>query len=244
MTGTAREIAPELWSVYGLGVERIATHRPLRRTVCKDQCTVTAAEKWNAVLTAARTVQECGRPVLIGTRTVADSEIVSEALSRAGLGHVVLNARDAAEEAAIVAQAGQAGRITVATNMAGRGTDIRLGAGVSEQGGLHVLSTCFHEARRIDRQLFGRCGRQGDCGSYQTIVSLEDEIFELYLPPWIKAVLVRFFDGRGVLPPRLLPLLRWAVQRRAEARHARIRRDMMRLDENLSDMLAFSGRPE
>lgn len=244
MTGTAREIAPELWSVYGLGVERIATHRPLRRTVCKDQCTVTAAEKWNAVLTAARTVQECGRPVLIGTRTVADSEIVSEALSRAGLGHVVLNARDAAEEAAIVAQAGQAGRITVATNMAGRGTDIRLGAGVSEQGGLHVLSTCFHEARRIDRQLFGRCGRQGDCGSYQTIVSLEDEIFELYLPPWIKAVLVRFFDDRGVLPPRLLPLLRWAVQRRAEARHARIRRDMMRLDENLSDMLAFSGRPE
>lgn len=244
MTGTAREISSELWSVYGLGVERIATHRPLRRTTQPDQCSVTAASKWSAVVAAARTVQSDRRPVLIGTRTVADSETVSEALRQAGLAHVVLNARDAAEEAAVVAQAGIAGRITVATNMAGRGTDIRLGSGVSEQGGLHVLATCFHEARRIDRQLFGRSGRQGDRGSYQTIVSLEDEIFTLYLASPLRSFILRFYGDRETLPRWLVRVLRFVVQRKAEQRHARVRKDMMRFDENLNDMLAFSGRAE
>ena len=128
--------------------------------------------------------------------------------------------------------------------MAGRGTDIRLGSGVSDHGGLHVLATCFHEARRIDRQLFGRCGRQGDRGSYQTIVSLEDEIFTLYLASSLRSFILRFYGDRETLPRWLVRVLRFVVQRKAERRHARVRKDMMRFDENLNDMLAFSGRAE
>jgi preprotein translocase subunit SecA len=156
----------------------------------------------------------------------------------------VLNARDDAQEAAVIAQAGQPARVTVATNMAGRGTDIRLASGISELGGLHVLSTCFHESRRIDRQLFGRSGRQGDQGSHQTIVSLEDEIFIQYLSPVIRRMLGQLCSSGRCLPDWLLACARRFIQRRAEAHHARTRRDMMKLDENLNDMLAFSGRPD
>ena len=122
-----------------------------------------------------------GRPVLVGTRSVAASEYLSQLLTKAGLSHRVLNARQDQEEAEIIAQAGQRGQITVATNMAGRGTDILLGPGVKELGGLHVIATERHEARRIDRQLFGRSGRQGDPGSYESFASLEDDILLAFL---------------------------------------------------------------
>ena len=244
MTGTAKEISSELWSEYRLGVEKISTHLPLRRVAHKDRCFAKKTDKWQAVLSSTLKIQEAGRPVLIGTRTVEDSETVSEILRQSGVDHEVLNARDDAQEAAVIALAGQSARVTVATNMAGRGTDIRLASGMSDLGGLHVLSTCFHESSRIDRQLFGRSGRQGDQGSHQTVVSLEDEIFIQYLNPAVRKVLGGFCRSGGSLPDWLLACVRRLVQRRAEARHARMRRDMMKLDENLNDMLAFSGRPD
>ncbi|MDX1514556.1 MAG: prepilin peptidase, partial [Gammaproteobacteria bacterium] len=176
MTGTAREVARELWSVYRLPVVTIPTNRPIRRQRLPDQVYVTADAKWTAIVRLVREMTRKGRPVLVGTRSVAASEHLSELLTAAGLPHQVLNARQDQEEAEIIAGAGEHGRITVATNLAGRGTDIRLAPGVAQLGGLFVLATERHDARRIDRQLFGRGGRQGDPGSFQIIVSLEDEL--------------------------------------------------------------------
>ncbi len=170
------EVARELWAVYRLPVVTIPTNRPVQRRRLPDQAYVTAEEKWAAIVDTLRGLQAEGRPVLVGTRSVSASEHLSELLTAAGLAHQVLNARQDQEEAEVIARAGERGRITVATNMAGRGTDIRLAPGVVELGGLHVLATERHDAGRIDRQLFGRCGRQGDPGSFQVVVSLEDEI--------------------------------------------------------------------
>jgi len=182
--------------------------------------------------------------VLVGTRSVAASEHLSGLLAAAGLAHQVLNARQDQEEAKVIAAAGERGRITVATNMAGRGTDIRLGPGVADIGGLHVLATERHDARRIDRQLFGRGGRQGDPGSYQAIVSLEDEL--------VHEVFGRHAARLGGLAQRFAPrtagwlgrLLVGLAQRAAERHHARTRRELLRVDDHLSDLLAFTGRPE
>jgi len=236
MTGTAREVARELWSVYRLPVVTIPTNRPVRRQRMADQVHVTADEKWTAIVASARAHHAAGRPVLVGTRSVAASEHLSELLTQAALPHQVLNARQDQEEAKVIAGAGERGRITVATNMAGRGTDIRLGPGVAELGGLHVLATERHDARRIDRQLFGRGGRQGDPGSYQTIVSLEDEIVQELFGPYAARIGRRF--------PRAGRLLVAAAQRMAERHNARTRRELLRIDDHLSDLLAFTGRPE
>ena len=169
------------------------------------------------------------------------SEHLSSLLERAGLPHQVLNARYDADEAAIVAEAGQEGRITVATNMAGRGTDIRLGPGIAQRGGLHVIATQRSDARRIDRQLFGRCGRQGDHGSFEALYSLEDEPVALYFPVGIR----RFLSGAGA------PIRRWLgdwltslPQKSEERGHARMRRNLIDLEEHLGDLLAFSGPGE
>jgi preprotein translocase subunit SecA len=203
----------------------------------------TAAAKWEAVVARLQRVHDNGRPVLAGTRSVAASEQLSWLLTAAGLPHQVLNARQDREEADMIAHAGEPGRIMVATNMAGRGTDIRLAPEVAERGGLYVIATEGHEARRIDRQLFGRCGRQGDPGSHELFVSLEDEIISVYASPlwrWLGAVTV--------------PSLPWAhrigafvlrrAQRRAERLHARMRGDLLAMDEHLEIALAFSGRLE
>ena len=244
MTGTAREVARELWSVYRLPVVTIPTNRPVRRRRMPDQVYVTAAAKWAAIVNTLRHLHDEGRPVLVGTRSVSASEHLSELLKAAGLPHQVLNARQDQEEAEVIATAGSRGRITVATNMAGRGTDIRLGPGTTELGGLHVLATERHDARRIDRQLFGRGGRQGDPGSFQTIVSLEDEILH------------EIFGGRAarlgklicrqveIVPDWLGGLMVSVAQRIAERHHARTRRELLRIDDHLSDLLAFTGRPE
>jgi preprotein translocase subunit SecA len=232
MTGTAREVARELWSVYRLPVVTIPTNRPVRRVALPDRLYLTADAKWAAIVETVRRLHSEGRPVLVGTRSVAASEHLSELLAKDGLAPQVLNARQDQEEAKIIASAGERGRITVATNMAGRGTDIRLGPGVAEIGGLHVIATERHEARRIDRQLFGRGGRQGDPGSFEAVVSLEDEIVQ---------------GAFGSLAKRLAwagaPLVGLA-QRLAERHHAVIRRDLLRVDDHLSDLLAFTGRPE
>jgi preprotein translocase subunit SecA len=162
-------------------------------------------------------------------------------LTAAGLQHQVLNARQDQEEAQIIAQAGQSGGITVATNMAGRGTDIRLAPGMAELGGLHVLASERHDARRIDRQLFGRGGRQGDPGSFQTIVSLEGE----FMHEFYGDRLLRIFSGFSKPLPGWIgrPLVALA-QSAAERYHSRLRRELLKQDDNVNDMLAFSGRGE
>ena len=244
MTGTAREVARELWAVYRLPVVTVPTNRPIRRRRVPDEVYVTAESKWAAVVASLRRLHAAGRPVLVGTSSVAASEHLSVLLSGAGLAHQVLNARQDQEEAEVIARAGELGRISAATNMAGRGTDIRLGPGVAELGGLHVLATERHDARRIDRQLFGRCGRQGDPGSFQAIVSLEDEIFHGFFEAhaqWLRRLFGR--SGRP-LPAWLGGLLLNLAQRAAERHHARTRRELLRVDDQLGDLLAFTGRSE
>jgi preprotein translocase subunit SecA len=244
MTGTAREVAGELWSVYRLATLRIPTNRPKRRKLYPEQVYATQEEKWAAVVRRIEEIHAQGRPVLVGTRSVQASDTLSRLLRERSLEHALLNARQDAEEAAIVAQAGGKGRITVATNMAGRGTDIQLGEGVAALGGLHVIATELHEARRIDRQLFGRCARQGDPGSCEAIVSLEDELAQVYSTSILKRV--PFAGGRhgSGASGRIAALQLRMAQRAAERLHRRIRSDLLKYDERLDSTLAFSGRSE
>ena len=178
MTGTAATQAQELYSTYGLPVEVIATNRPVIRVDLPDCLFQTKKEKEQTALAEILCIHETGRPVLIGTGSVQESERLSAAMG--ALPHHVLNARNEEEEAAIIALAGERGAVTISTNMAGRGVDIRLGAGVAELGGLHVIGLNRHESRRIDHQLRGRAGRQGDPGSSQFFVSLEDDLLVKY----------------------------------------------------------------
>jgi preprotein translocase subunit SecA len=229
MTGTAREVRKELWRVYRLATTRIPTNRPTKRQRRPDCIYTTQNEKWNAVVERIAQLHALGRPVLVGTRSVETSERLSRLLAAHGLDHQLLNARQDAEEAGIIACAGGKGRITVATNMAGRGTDIRLETSVAELGGLHVIATELHESRRIDRQLFGRCGRQGDPGTCEAIISLEDELAQIY-----SHHVSRRFPG-------------WTfrtAQRSAERLHMRMRRDLLKIDEHLDATLAFAGKSE
>jgi preprotein translocase subunit SecA len=244
MTGTAKEIAPELWAVYRLAVVRVPTNRPVQRKNLGLRVFTTAESKWQAIVSRILELNRLGQPILVGTRSVAASEQLSQRLTASGLAHRVLNARQDKEEADIVARAGEVGRITVATNMAGRGTDILLGPGIRELGGLHVIATERHEAGRIDRQLFGRCGRQGDPGSYETYASLEDELVSV-----AGSRLWRWVAGRLSMSDR--PIVArvgaWVVgraQQAAERLHARVRRDLLKSEEQLESALAFSGRLE
>ncbi len=237
MTGTAREVAGELRAVYGLRVVRLPPNRKLLRRNVGGSIVPDAAAKWAKVAAHATRIVATGRPVLIGTQSVEASEALSAELAQRRLPHVVLNARQDADEAEIVAGAGQPGRITVATNMAGRGTDIALGAGVAEAGGLHVILTGYHDSTRIDRQLFGRAGRQGDPGSYESIVALDDELFQRFAPRLAGAV------GRGGWFARLgWTLLRRHAQSAASRSHAQQRREQIRADERLDQGMGFAGR--
>ena len=243
MTGTASEVAGELMAIYRLPVVRIPTHRSLRRSDQGERVLPTTDAKWDAIIERIREHHAVGRPVLIGTRSLAASEVLSSRLHAAELPHQVLNARQDRDEAEVVARAGERGRITVATNMAGRGTDIRLGPDVAELGGLHVIATERHEAHRIDRQLFGRAGRRGDPGSHEAIVSLEDELFQVHAGP-LERRLVDAALRRPGLAQRGVSLALSRCQRAAERRHARVRHDLLKRDRDLDAMLAFSGRPE
>ena len=176
MTGTAASSARELLKIFKLRVVPVPTNRPVIRRKLATRIYGTAEMKWQAVIAEVRKTHEEGRPVLIGTRTIDHSHHLSKLLTEAGLEHQVLNAYRLAEEAEIVAQAGQRGKITVSTNMAGRGTDIKLSDEVRDLGGLHVIATELHESQRIDRQLFGRCGRQGDPGTTRLFLALDDDI--------------------------------------------------------------------
>jgi preprotein translocase subunit SecA len=243
MTGTAAEAAREIRAVYGLEIARIPLHRPSRRVQHPARFFLTRDEKWNCVADAAQAMAAAGRPVLIGTRSVEASEQISALLQRRGLPHALLNAKQDVEEARVVAEAGEAGRITVATNMAGRGTDILLGPGVEARGGLHVILTEFHDSRRVDRQLVGRCGRQGDPGSCEAIVSLEDDIFEVCAPS-ATALLRRTMAAGLPAPPVALDTLRRVAQHAAESRQAAIRMQNLKQDGQLNRALAFTGKSE
>lgn len=186
MTGTAKVAEPEFINNYGLKVVPIPTHRPVIRRDLPDQVFLTLPDKLMASLDLVKKLHQKGRPVLLITANVDVSEIYSELLLRAGIAHSVLNAKNAAKEAAIVKEAGQPGAVTVATTMAGRGTDIKLGPGVAAKGGLAVIGTEKMPSKRVDQQLQGRAGRQGDPGSSQFFVSLEDEVMRTYGPEWVK----------------------------------------------------------
>ena len=248
MTGTATEVAGEIARTYGLSVIRVPLHKPSRRVVGAIRGLAGAAAKWEAVADAVlRTAVQGRRPVLIGTRTVEASEAISAVLQERGIAHVVLNAKQDSEEAGIVAAAGEAGRVTVATNMAGRGTDIALGAGVAERGGLHVILTEYHDSRRIDRQLLGRCARQGDPGSCESFVALDDELFVTQAPRltrWVRGQFGPFLGRQKALPSWVIERLRRVAQAAAEQRHAASRLQNIKQDRQLSRMLAFTGRGE
>jgi preprotein translocase subunit SecA len=197
-------------------------------------------EKLKRIVARAASLRSQGRPVLIGTRSVAASEALSKRLDEAGLAHVILNAAQDQHEAAIIADGGKRGRITVATNMAGRGVDIQLGEGVAELGGLHVILSERHEAGRIDRQLIGRCGRQGEPGTSEAILSFDDPILDVL--GWrMRRHWIRSFGSRGSAWARFL--FRHA-QRRAERVHSRMRRRLLTSDQRLGNILAFSGEME
>jgi preprotein translocase subunit SecA len=180
MTGTAETEAGELWDIYKLDVMIIPTNRPIARKDENDKVYKTKREKYNAVIEEVVALRTAGRPVLVGTTTVEVSELLSKMLRLRGIEHQVLNAKMHQQEADIVSNAGKSGTVTIATNMAGRGTDIKLGAGVKDVGGLAIIGTERHDSRRVDRQLRGRAGRQGDPGSSQFYVSLEDDLMRLF----------------------------------------------------------------
>jgi preprotein translocase subunit SecA len=178
MTGTAASARSELRKIYRCRVVSVPTHYPPQRVELPPRIFREENVKWDAIVQEVIDIHQTGRPILIGTRTIDKSMILSERLRQAGIGHDILNAYRVAEEAAIVAQAGERGKVTVSTNMAGRGTDIKITEEIRQLGGLHVICTEMHESARIDRQLIGRCGRQGDPGTYRQYLSLDDELLQ------------------------------------------------------------------
>ncbi|ULU23437.1 preprotein translocase subunit SecA [Dyella terrae] len=238
MTGTAQEVAAEIKRSYDLSVTRVPTHKPSKRRRLPDRLCRDTDQRWIHVARRASEVAAQGRAVLIGTRSVEASERLSAELDRAEVAHIVLNARQDKTEAETVAQAGQAGRIMVATNMAGRGTDIKLADAVREAGGLHVILTEFHESARVDRQLFGRCARQGDPGTTEAIVSFDDELFRSFAPPGMRWLLRAMI---GKQPPGFRRVVTW-MQDRAERHFRKQRLDTMKRDEQWRRALGFVGK--
>ncbi|MFO0035339.1 MAG: preprotein translocase subunit SecA [Planctomycetota bacterium] len=223
MTGTLANSAAELRELYRLQAAEIPTNRPPRRESRPTLVCGTAAAKWLAIAREVAEVHATGRPVLIGTRSIDKSELLSGLLQTQHIEHAILNARDLTREAEIVAAAGRHGQVTVATNLAGRGTDIRLDEAAYQAGGLHVILSELHDSARIDRQLIGRSGRQGDPGSYRFVLSLEDEILSQGLSQREVARLQRYAAESPVRLSKLEPRFRLA-QRRIEQRHAQSRR--------------------
>ncbi|MFW6124731.1 MAG: helicase-related protein, partial [Pirellulales bacterium] len=241
MTGTAMTSARELRKIYRCHVLPIPTNRPAIRQALAERVYGTAEQKWDAVVEEICRMHAEGRPVLIGTRSIDKSELLSERLARRGIDHQVLNAHRIAEEAEIVTRAGHAGKVTVSTNMAGRGTDIKLEQRVKELGGLHVICTEMHDSGRIDRQLIGRCGRQGDPGTFRQYLALDDELLLLGLGPE-KA---KKFKDRGETfngaSEKLGGLFRRA-QRKVEQRHFRGRRALMYFEKERKKMQRQMGQ--
>lgn len=226
MTGTASSSARELRRIFQLQVTTIPTNRPVARKELPTEVYAHADAKWAAIVSEIGASHAQGRPVLIGNRSIDKSEHLSQLLDEVGIEHQVLNAHRVAEEAGIVAEAGQRGRVTVATNMAGRGTDILLGEGVAEIGGLHVICTELHESARIDRQLIGRSGRQGDPGTFRQYMAMDDDIVEAGLGDK-RAVRIARKAGKSYEPIQGCESLLRKAQRRVERRHFASRKMLM-----------------
>lgn len=232
MTGTAETEAGEFWDIYKLDVVVIPTNRPIARHDEEDMIYKTKREKYNAVINEIERLVGEGRPVLVGTTSVEISELLSKLLTRRGIQHNVLNAKLHFKEAQIVKDAGQAGVVTIATNMAGRGTDIKLGPGVKEAGGLAIIGTERHESRRVDRQLRGRSGRQGDPGSSQFFVSLEDNLMRMFGSERIAGIMDRMGlqEGEVIQHPMITKQIEKA-QKKVEENHFGVRKHLLEYDD-------------
>ena len=235
MTGTAETEASEFNEIYGLTVMVIPTNKPNVRVDLNDVVFKTRREKFNAVIETIKEANKEGQPVLVGTASVEASELLSRMLKRNKIVHSVLNAKFHAQEAEIVAKAGQKGSVTIATNMAGRGTDIKLGQGVAELGGLFVIGTERHESRRIDRQLRGRCARQGDPGLSKCFVSLEDDLMRLFADagPLSRALEKAMVEGEELESP----MLNWTIenaQKKVEQQNFSMRKRLLQFDDVLN----------
>lgn len=232
MTGTAETEAGEFWNIYSLDVVVIPTHETVVREDKEDLVFKTQREKFNAVIDEIERLREVGRPVLVGTTSVEVSELLSRMLKQKSVPHNVLNAKRHQQEADIVAEAGQMGTVTIATNMAGRGTDIKLGEGVREVGGLAILGTERHDARRVDRQLRGRAGRQGDPGSSQFFVSLEDRLMRLFGSERISKVMDRMGIQEGeVITHSMITRSIERAQKKVEENNFGIRKKLLEYDD-------------
>lgn len=232
MTGTAETEAREFKDIYKLDVVAIPTNKPVNRVDSNDQIYRTQREKFKAIIADVAKRHEKGQPTLLGTVTVDTSEILSRMLKMAHIPHEVLNAKNHAREAEIVALAGMKGAVTIATNMAGRGTDIKLGEGVKELGGLHVIGSERHESRRIDRQLRGRCSRQGDPGSSQFFISLEDQLMRLFGSQRLAGLMQRLGLKEGeVMEHKWLNRSVETAQRRVEQQHYAVRKRTLEFDD-------------
>jgi preprotein translocase subunit SecA len=286
MTATAWEARAELWQIYRLPVVPLPTHRPCRRKMIPDRVYTNQEAKWRAIAGHIAQVHATGQPILVGTRSVQASELLSRMLASCppplmkgqgegesasnpngdtgkfdgevtlspalplkgegakptAIPHQVLNAVRHKEEAAIVAGAGGNGKVTVATNMAGRGTDIKLAPGIEDLGGLYVIATERHESGRVDRQLFGRCARQGDRGVATAIVCADDELLVRHGSRLGRILLKLLANGEGEVPRRLASRLIRMAQRHAERQALRQRKTVMRTDSWLDQALGFAGQ--
>ena len=232
MTGTAMTEANEFKEIYKLEVLEIPTYRSCQRKDADDEIYMTEREKYNAILNEIKTIHSQGRPILIGSESVEVSEKLSRILKANKLEHTILNAKNHAKEAEIIADAGQMGAITMATNMAGRGTDIKLKADVAAVGGLHVIGTTRHQSRRIDRQLRGRSGRLGDPGSSKFFVSFEDSLMRLFASPRMTTLLQRFRPPEGEpISAKVLNKSIETAQKRVEQRNYTIRKHTLEYDD-------------
>jgi len=232
MTGTAETEAGEFWDIYKLDVTVIPTNRPVIRDDKEDLVYKTVHEKYNAVSQEVAKLSNAGRPVLLGTTTVEISELLSKMLDMRGIQHNVLNAKQHDREAEIVAEAGKPGQVTIATNMAGRGTDIKLGEGVKEAGGLAIIGTERHDSRRVDRQLRGRAGRQGDPGSSQFFVSLEDKLMRLFGSERIAGLMDKMgYEDGEVLQHSMITKSIEKAQKKVEENNFGVRKRLLEYDD-------------
>ena len=232
MTGTAATEAGEFREIYKLDVLEIPTHKPCIRDDANDEIYMTEREKYNAILKEVREVHEQGRPILLGTESVEVSEKLARIFRQQGIEHTVLNAKQHESEAEIIARAGQSGAVTISTNMAGRGTDIKLGEGVAQRGGLYVLGTTRHQSRRIDRQLRGRCARQGDPGTSKFFISFEDSLLRLFASPTLTGMLQKLRPPEGEpISARMLNRSIETAQKRVEQRNYTIRKHTLEYDD-------------
>ncbi|HKS91422.1 MAG TPA: preprotein translocase subunit SecA [Tepidiformaceae bacterium] len=236
MTGTAETEAEEFGKIYDLDVVVIPTNRPMIREDHRDMVYINEKAKFNAVADEIETLHAEGRPVLVGTTSIEKSEYLGELLLRRGIPHDVLNAKQHEREAHIVQDAGQRGAVTIATNMAGRGTDIKLGAGVAALGGLHVIGTERHESRRIDNQLRGRAGRQGDPGSSRFFVSFGDDIMKRFSPDWVPGMMQKFGMTEDMpLESRMVTRAIEQAQQKVEGANFDIRKRLVEFDDVINE---------